>query len=51
MIKINTKPIKYSNHGLNVFTVNPDEIAIIAQRIYNIEHEIINKDAKNLFYK
>jgi len=51
MSKINTKPMKYSNDGPNAFTVNSDEIVIIVQRIYNIEHEIIDKDVKSLFYK
>ena len=31
--------------------VNQDEIAIISQRVHNIDHEIIDKAAKSLFYK
>ena len=31
--------------------VNQDEIAIISQRIHNMDHEITNKAAKSLLYK
>ncbi len=31
--------------------VNQDEIAIISQRIHNIDHEITDKAAKSLLYK
>jgi len=31
--------------------VNQDEIAIIAQSLHNIDHEIIDRAAKSLFYK
>jgi len=32
-------------------TVNQDEISIISQSIHNIDHEIIDRAAKSLFYK